>query len=87
MVKEFMLIFRNEKSAGGEKPSAEQMQAVMKQWQSWIKGIATAGKYSGTNRLLIYLQKFESRNIFYNGRRFSFRHTLYLFPRRVNIFP
>jgi hypothetical protein len=51
-MKEYMLIFRNEKKEGGEKPSAEQMQAVMKQWQSWISGIAAKGKYSGTNRLL-----------------------------------
>ena len=51
-MKEFMLIFRNEKTEGAEKPSAEQMQAIMKQWQSWIRGIAKMGQYSGTNRLL-----------------------------------
>src|SRR5687767_6425745 len=47
-----MMIFRNEKNEGGEMPSAEQMQAVVKQWQNWIGGIAAQGKYSGTNRLL-----------------------------------
>jgi hypothetical protein len=51
-MKEYMMIFRNEKKEGGEKPSAEQMQAVMKQWQNWIGGIAAKGKYSGTNRLI-----------------------------------
>ena len=47
-----MMLFRNEKSEGGPAPLAEQMQTVMKQWQTWIKGIATNGKYSDTNRLL-----------------------------------
>ena len=47
-----MMLFRNEKNEGGQPPSAEQMQAVMKQWQTWIKGIAAKGKYRGTNRLL-----------------------------------
>lgn len=46
-----MMIFRNEKMEGGEMPSAEQMQAVMTQWQNWIGGIAAQGNYSGTNRL------------------------------------
>lgn len=51
-MKEFMLIFRNEKTEGTEKPSTEQMQAIMKQWQNWIQGIAAKGQYSSTNRLL-----------------------------------
>ena len=49
---EYMLIFRNEKPEAGKIPSAEQMQAVMKHWQTWIGGLAKQGKYSGTNRLL-----------------------------------
>jgi Skp family chaperone for outer membrane proteins len=48
-MKEFMMLFRNEKMEGGEQPSAEQMQAVMKEWQTWIKGIAEKGNYSSTN--------------------------------------
>lgn len=44
-----MMIFRNE--VGGEKPSAEQMQAVMSHWQNWIGDIAARGNYVGTNRL------------------------------------
>ena len=51
-MKEFMMLFRNEKAEGAEKPSAEQMQAVMQQWQQWITGLAAKGNYSGTNRLL-----------------------------------
>ena len=48
---EYMMIFRNEKTEGAA-PSAEQMQMVLQQWQSWITGIAKNGRYSGTNRLL-----------------------------------
>jgi len=51
-MKEYMMLFRNEKNESSQEPSAEQMQAAMKQWQTWIKGIAADGKYSGTNRLL-----------------------------------
>jgi hypothetical protein len=50
-MKEYMLIFRNEKS-DGPPPSKEQMETVLKEWQVWITGIAEKGKYSGTNRLL-----------------------------------
>ena len=45
-----MMIFRHEGS--DQKPSAEQMQAVMSQWQQWISGIAAKGNFRGTNRLL-----------------------------------
>jgi len=51
-MKEFMMIFRNEKNENAEPPSQEQMQAVMKQWQAWIKSIAQKGNFSSTNRLL-----------------------------------
>lgn len=46
------MLFRNEKMEGGQPPSAEQMQAMMRQWQTWIKGIASNGNYADTNRLL-----------------------------------
>jgi hypothetical protein len=49
---EYMMIFRNEKNDGKEMPTAEQMNIMVKQWQSWISGIAAKGKFSGTNRLL-----------------------------------
>ena len=51
-MKEYMMLFRHEQTEGGEAPPSEQMQAVMKQWQTWIKGIAANGKYGGVNRLL-----------------------------------
>ena len=50
-MKEYMMLFRNEKMDGGPKPSDEQMKAVMQQWQKLIKGLAAQGSYSGTNRL------------------------------------
>ena len=49
-MKEFMMIFRNEKS-DAPKPSPEQMQAMVKQWQDWIGGIAAQGKFVSTNAL------------------------------------
>jgi hypothetical protein len=51
VMKEFLMLFRNENPAGGEMPSAEQMQAVMKDWQDWIASVAAAGKFLSTNRL------------------------------------
>lgn len=47
---EFMMIFRNEYEPS-VKPTPEQMQASIKQWQDWIGGIAAQGKFAGTNRL------------------------------------
>ena len=47
---EFMMIFRNDYNPAF-KPSPEQMQASIKQWQDWIGGIAAQGKFVGTNRL------------------------------------
>jgi len=49
---EFMLIFRNAMPKHNEKPSAEQMQIMVSQWQNWITEISYQGKYSSTNRLL-----------------------------------
>lgn len=62
-----MMLFRNEKMEGGEQPSAEQMQAVMKQWQTWIKGIAAKGQYSSTNRLLSNGKTLKSANVISDG--------------------
>jgi len=33
------------------KPSPEQMQSMIKQWQDWIGGIASQGKFVATNAL------------------------------------
>ena len=43
------MIFRNDKSM--PKPSPEQMQSMIKQWQDWIGGIASQGKFVATNAL------------------------------------
>ena len=66
-MKEYMMIFRNEKNEDGEMPSAEQMQAVMKQWQNWIGGIVAQGKYSGTNRLLPEGKTIKSNKVITDG--------------------
>jgi hypothetical protein len=47
---EYMMIFRNDYSPEF-KPSPEQMQASIKQWQDWIGGIASQQKFVETNRL------------------------------------
>jgi hypothetical protein len=66
-MKEYMMIFRNEKMEGGPKPSEEQMNAMMQQWQDWIRGIATKGKYSGTNRLLPEGKTLKPNNVVTDG--------------------
>jgi len=48
-MKEFMMIFRNDMTK--PKPSPEQMQGMIKQWQDWIGGIASQGKFVATNAL------------------------------------
>ena len=49
-MKEFALIFRL-KDVADFKPSPEQMQESIKQWQDWIGGIAAQGKFVSTNQL------------------------------------
>jgi hypothetical protein len=51
-MKEYMMIFRNERSENPTPPPAEKMQKMMSEWQQWIAGLAASGNYSGTNRLL-----------------------------------
>ncbi len=48
-MKDFMMLFRSEPQI--EKPSPEQMQAMVKLWQDWIGGIAAQGKFVSTNAL------------------------------------
>ncbi|CAN5390289.1 hypothetical protein BH11BAC3_BH11BAC3_02540 [soil metagenome] len=64
---EYMLIFRNEKAHDDLKPTAEQMCALMKEWQTWISGIAKQGKYSGTNRLLPQGKTIRPGNVITDG--------------------
>lgn len=67
-MKEFILIFRNSES-NSENPSPEQMQAIMKQWQDWIGGIAAQNKLvSSGNRLASEGSKVvKPNNIITNG--------------------
>jgi hypothetical protein len=66
-MKEYMLIFRNEKKDTDVKPSEEQMNTMMHQWQTWIGGIAEKGKYSGTNRLLPEGKTIRSNKVITDG--------------------
>jgi hypothetical protein len=47
---EFVMLFHSPNTPDF-KPSAEQMQASMKQWQDWMGGIAAQGKFVSTSRL------------------------------------
>jgi len=60
-MKNFMMLFRTEKS-DAPKPSPEQMQAMVKQWQDWIGGIAAQGKFVGTDAL-----GFEGKTVHSDG--------------------
>jgi hypothetical protein len=66
-MKEYMLIFRNKLQENNAQPTAEQMQAMLSQWQSWIKGIAAKGNYSGTNRLTTEGKVLSSSNVVKDG--------------------
>jgi len=64
-MKEYLLLFRNEKM--DQAPSEEQMKMVLQQWQSWISGIAKEGKFSGTNRLLPEGKTLKPNNVITDG--------------------
>lgn len=48
-MKEFMMIFRTDKDM--PKPSPEQMQGMIQEWQDWIGSIAAQDKFVATNAL------------------------------------
>ncbi|CAN5675806.1 YciI family protein [soil metagenome] len=66
-MKEYLMLFRNEKNDGGPKPSDEQMRAAMLQWQKWIKGLVAQGNYSGTNRLYSEGKTLKPNNVIADG--------------------
>ena len=66
-MKEFMLIFRNQLQDNAAPPTQEQMQTMLSQWQSWIKGIASKGNYSGTNRLTSEGKFLQSNSVVKDG--------------------
>lgn len=49
-MKEFMLLFRHVPGPDF-KPTPEEMGLEIKKWQDWIGGIASQGKFVGTNQL------------------------------------
>ena len=61
-----MLIFRNDYNPSF-KPSPEQMQASIKQWQDWIGGIAAQGKFLSTNRLGFEGKTLKPNNVIADG--------------------
>jgi hypothetical protein len=65
-MKEFMMIFHNAYNTEF-KPSPEQMQASIKQWQDWIGGIAAQGKFMSTNALGFEGKTLKSNNVITNG--------------------
>jgi len=65
-MKEFMMIFRSEAKSSA-KPSPEEMQKSIKQWQDWIGGIAAQGKFVSTNALGTEGQTVSSNGIVTDG--------------------
>jgi hypothetical protein len=63
---EFMMIFRNDYNSSF-KPSPEQMQASIKQWQDWIGGIAAQGRFLSTNRLGFEGKTLKPNNVIADG--------------------
>ena len=61
-----MMIFRNDYNPSF-KPSPEQMQASIKQWQDWIGGIAAQGKFISTNRLGFEGKTLKPNNVITDG--------------------
>ncbi len=61
-----MMIFRNDYNPSF-KPSPEQMQASIKQWQDWIGGIAAQGKFVSTNRLGFEGKTLKPNNVIADG--------------------
>ncbi len=61
-----MMIFRSDYNPSF-KPSPEQMQASIKQWQDWIGGIAAQGKFLSTNRLGFEGKTLKPNNVITDG--------------------
>ncbi|MFT3911137.1 MAG: YciI family protein [Ferruginibacter sp.] len=64
---EYLMIFRNTAERPAIPPTAEQMQTAVAQWQDWIRGIVSDGKYVGANRLLTEAKMVRPGNIVSDG--------------------
>ncbi|QWX84579.1 transcription initiation protein [Cellulophaga sp. HaHaR_3_176] len=65
-MKEFMMIFRNERKQD-ETPSPKQMQAMVAEWQDWIGTIAAQGRFVATNALGFEGQTVSAKGIVSDG--------------------
>ncbi len=65
-MKEFMMIFRNEKT-DAPKPSPEQLQEMVKLWNDWIGGIAARDRFVATNALGYQGQTVNKSNVVSDG--------------------
>jgi len=65
-MKEFMMIFKMA-PMGDFKPSPEQIQESIKQWQDWIGGIAAQGKFVSTNQLGFAMKTLEGNGVITDG--------------------
>jgi hypothetical protein len=83
---EFMLIFRNDYNPSF-KPSPEQMQASIKQWQDWIGGIAAQGKFLSTNRLGFEGKTLKPNNVIADGPYAEVKEIVggYILVKAINI--
>jgi hypothetical protein len=66
-MKEFLMIFRNETLPGANR-SAEELQAIMKQWENWMGSIAAQDKLvSSGSRLGAEGKTLKPNNVIVNG--------------------
>ncbi len=65
-MKEFMMIFRNEKN-DEPKPSPEQMQQMVKLWNDWSGGIAAQDRFVSTNALGFEGQTVNGQSVVSDG--------------------
>ena len=81
-----MMIFRNDYNPSF-KPSPEQMQASIKQWQDWIGGIAAQGKFLSTNRLGFEGKTLKPNNVIADGPYAEVKEIVggYILVKAINI--
>lgn len=65
-MKEFMMLFKHSPT-NDYKPSPDEMQAIVKQWQDWLGGIAAQGKFVSTSRLGFQIKVVKPGNIVTDG--------------------
>ena len=66
-MKKFMMLFHSEKKVTEQGPSPEEMQAMVKQWQDWIGGIAAQGKFVASDALSPVGQTLDANGVVSDG--------------------